>query len=73
MRSVGRLAVAGLVLAAALWVGRFPIAGLVADLHALRDETALATLAGLGIAVYGGALLALFGRDRIAALRRRAL
>jgi putative peptidoglycan lipid II flippase len=73
MRSLGRLAVAGLALAAALWLGRYPVAALVSDLRALRDETVLVTLAALGIAVYGGALLALFGRDRIAALRGRAL
>ena len=49
---------------------RRAIAKLVADLKALRDETALASLAGLGTAVYVGVLLALFGRDRLAVLGR---
>jgi putative peptidoglycan lipid II flippase len=68
-RSLARLGIAALALTAALWLGRHPVAALVADLRALRDETALAALAGIGIAVYGGALLALFGRDRLTVFR----
>jgi putative peptidoglycan lipid II flippase len=71
-RSLARLGIAALALAAALWLARQPIAALVSQLRALRDETALAALAGIGIAVYGGALLALFGRDRLAVFRRAA-
>jgi putative peptidoglycan lipid II flippase len=65
MRSLARLAVAALALAASLWLGQHPVAALVSGLSALRDETALAALAGLGFAVYGGALFALFGRKRL--------
>jgi putative peptidoglycan lipid II flippase len=72
MRSLSRLAVAALALTVALWLGRHPVAALVSDLRELRDETALAALATLGMAVYGGALLALFGRDRLAFLGHRA-
>jgi putative peptidoglycan lipid II flippase len=65
MRSLARLLVAALALAAALWLGQRPVAALVSGLSALRDETALAALAALGFAVYGGALFALFGRERL--------
>jgi putative peptidoglycan lipid II flippase len=71
-RSLARLGVAALALTAALWLGRHPVAALVSQLRELRDETALAALAGLGIAVYGGAVLALFGRERLAVFRGAA-
>jgi putative peptidoglycan lipid II flippase len=68
MRSLARLAVAALALAAVLWLGQR--AALASGLNAFRDVSELAALAGLGFAVYGGALFWLFGRERLAFLRR---
>jgi putative peptidoglycan lipid II flippase len=72
LRAVGRLAVAGLALALALSLAQTPVAALVSDWKAFRDEAALAMLAAIGAAVYVGAVLALFGRDWLAQLRRKA-
>ena len=72
MRSLARLVAAGLALALALWLAQRPLAALVSEWQALRDETVLAALAALGLIVYGGVLLALFGRDRLRALGRPA-
>jgi len=71
-RSATRLALAGIALAVVLLVAQRPLAALVADWPSLRDETVLAALAGLGIIVYGGMLLALFGRDRLRAFAKRS-
>jgi putative peptidoglycan lipid II flippase len=65
IRSLARLAAAALALGAALWLGQRPVALLASGLSSLRDETALAALAAVGFAVYGGALFALFGRERL--------
>jgi putative peptidoglycan lipid II flippase len=70
-RSVGKLAVAGLALALALWLAAGPVAALFASRTSLRDESTLAVLAVIGVAVYGGIVLALFGKDWLAMLRRR--
>jgi putative peptidoglycan lipid II flippase len=70
-RSAGRLALAGLALALALFAGQRVLHRLVADLPALRAEIELAALALIGGVVYGGALALLFGREWLAAFRRR--
>src|SRR5262249_11830605 len=70
-RSVGKLVAAGLVLALVLWLAAAPIASLFASRTSLRDESTLAVLALIGAAVYGGLVLALFGKDLLALLRRR--
>jgi putative peptidoglycan lipid II flippase len=70
-RSAGRLALAGLALALALFAGQHVLDRLVADLPALRAEIELGALAILGAVVYGGALALLFGREWLAAFRRR--
>jgi putative peptidoglycan lipid II flippase len=70
-RAVGKLAIAGLALAAALFVGARGFERLFAALPAFRAETTLAALAILGALVYGGALALLFGREWLAAFRRR--
>jgi putative peptidoglycan lipid II flippase len=72
-RSVGRLAIAGLALAAALFVGARAFERLFAALPAFRAETTLVALAVLGALVYGGALALLFGREWLAAFRRRRM
>jgi len=68
-RSTAKLAVAGLALALALYAGNRVLAGPLA--HALRAELELATLAALGLVVYGGAIALLFGREWLAAFRGR--
>jgi putative peptidoglycan lipid II flippase len=70
-QSAGKLAIAGLALAAALFLGERAVAGMFADWPALRDAATLAALAVIGAVVYFGIVLALFGKDWIAALRRR--
>ena len=70
--SVGRLAMAGVTLAVVLFLVEGPVASLFSSWPRLRDEATLATLAGIGAAVYGGAVIALFGPRWLAALRRRA-
>ena len=68
MRSTGKLAVAGLALAAALWLAARPVATYLGDWR-LRDLVGLTTLAVLGLVVYGAAILALFGRRWLTRLR----
>jgi putative peptidoglycan lipid II flippase len=72
MRSLGRLALAGTVLAIVLWLAAQYVPALFAGSTTLRDEAALATLAAVGTIVYGGLLIALFGRDWLARLRRKS-
>src|SRR5882672_10168446 len=54
-RSAGKLAIAGLALAAALFVGASAFDRLFAGMSAFRAETTLVALAVLGGLVYGGA------------------
>jgi putative peptidoglycan lipid II flippase len=70
-RSAGKLAIAGLALAAALFVGANAFDRLFAGMTAFRAETTLVALAVLGGLVYGGALALLFGREWLSAFRRR--
>src|SRR5262249_16891050 len=60
--SAVRLAAAGAVLAVALWLASAPGMALVGNIPRLRKETAVALLAVIGAAVYGGFVLAFFGR-----------
>jgi putative peptidoglycan lipid II flippase len=69
--AAGKLAAAGLALALVLWLAAAPVAGLFAGRTSLRDESTLAVLAVIGAAVYGGLVLALFGKEWLARLRRR--
>jgi putative peptidoglycan lipid II flippase len=66
-----KLAVAGVVLAAALWLAQAPVARFIADWPSWRDESALALLALIGGVVYFAIILALFGPQWLAALRAR--
>jgi putative peptidoglycan lipid II flippase len=70
-RAAGRLAIAGIALAAALFVGARAFDRLFAALPAFRAETTLLALAIFGGAVYGGALALLFGREWLDEFRRR--
>jgi putative peptidoglycan lipid II flippase len=67
--SVVKLAAAGLVLAAVLWLAHRPVVEFF-DTSRLRDVAALATLALLGALIYGSLIAALFGPQWMSALRR---
>jgi putative peptidoglycan lipid II flippase len=69
-KSAAKFAVAGLALAVLLFVCERPVASLFAGLR-LREEATLLALAVLGVLVYGGAVLALFGTQWFAAFRGR--
>jgi putative peptidoglycan lipid II flippase len=69
VRSLVKLAGAGLALALALWLARAPVAHAVSGWTSLRDETTLAVLMVIGAVVYGAAILALFGRRWFGPLR----
>jgi putative peptidoglycan lipid II flippase len=70
-RSIAKLAVAGIVLTAALYLGVHLLDRLFAGLPVFRSELTLAALMVVGGIVYGGALALLFGREWLALLRRR--
>jgi putative peptidoglycan lipid II flippase len=71
-QSAGKLALAGVALAIALLIGERIAAALFGGWTTLRDEATLALLAIIGAVVYFGIVLALFGRQWLAALRRRS-
>ncbi|HVZ53902.1 MAG TPA: murein biosynthesis integral membrane protein MurJ [Pseudolabrys sp.] len=69
-----KFAIAGLAMVAVLWLLQAPVAHWVDSRHGLRDLVALAVLGGFGAAVYGGVILALFGKswlERFGGLRRK--
>jgi putative peptidoglycan lipid II flippase len=70
-QSMIKLAAAGLVLAAVIWLCDAPVAHLFEGWHRLRDVATLAVLAAIGGGLYGGIVLALFGRRWLAAFRAR--
>jgi putative peptidoglycan lipid II flippase len=66
-----KFALAGLLLAAALWAAsRFAAPALLADIRTGREELTLALLVATGALTYGAAILALFGRRWITSLVR---
>jgi putative peptidoglycan lipid II flippase len=72
MRSAAaRLTAAGVALAAVLSLAQGPVARLFADWTSWRDESTLAVLAVIGGVVYGAVVVALFGKQWLAALRTR--
>jgi putative peptidoglycan lipid II flippase len=68
--SAARMAAAGCILALGLWVAQVAVARLWPLSANLRDESALAALAGIGAILYAGTLVALFGKDWLAARAR---
>jgi putative peptidoglycan lipid II flippase len=70
-RSVIRLAIAGVALTAALWLCHAPVVHWLEKWDGPRDLAALAILAAIGAAVYGGILLILFGSKWIMTFRRK--
>jgi putative peptidoglycan lipid II flippase len=71
LRSVGKFAIAGVALAAALFFAQRPVLEAFANWGALRYVMPLLVLAALGMAVYGGAIALLFGREWLKTLRLR--
>jgi putative peptidoglycan lipid II flippase len=69
-RSALKLAIAGAALALALFIGQ-RLGGMLLAPWPLRDEALLLILVVLGTLVYGGAVLALFGREWLAMFNRR--
>jgi putative peptidoglycan lipid II flippase len=69
--AAGKLTAAGLALALVLFLAQGPVAGLFAGSSTWHDVATLAVLALVGALVYGGIVLALFGREWLAMLRRR--
>jgi putative peptidoglycan lipid II flippase len=61
LSSLGKFAATGVVLAAALWLAAKFATAHFATLATWRDEAALLLLIGVGMVVYGGAILLLFG------------
>jgi putative peptidoglycan lipid II flippase len=70
LRSLGKFAVSGVVLAAALWFAARLALVQFAHLGALRDEAALLGLIIVGTIVYAGSILLLFGRGWLRSLLR---
>jgi putative peptidoglycan lipid II flippase len=70
-QSMIRLAGAGVVLAAVLWLCHGPVVRSLAGWQGPRDLAALAILGAIGAAAYGGTVLILFGREWVAAFRGR--
>lgn len=71
-QSTLKLAAAGFALAAAVWLCKTPVAHLFEGWPRLRDLATLGALAAIGGFIYGGVMLALFGRSWLAAFRARA-
>lgn len=69
-RSLLRLALAGGIFAVLLFAAARPVAGLFAQMAALRDETTLAVLAAGGALVYAGTILLLLGRQWLVGFRQ---
>jgi putative peptidoglycan lipid II flippase len=71
-QSAIKLAAAGLTLALALWLSSAPVARLATGWRGIDDIAALTLLAAVGLIVYGGMVLALFGRRWLATFRSRS-
>ena len=71
-RSLIKLVVAGLVLAAVLWLCAAPVAQLFEDWHRMRNVATVALLAAIGGGVYLALLLGLFGRRWFTAFGARS-
>jgi putative peptidoglycan lipid II flippase len=68
--SLVKLALSGIVLAAALWFASKWLTGALAGMASFRDESALGILMVTGAVVYGVSILTLFGRRWLASLIR---
>jgi putative peptidoglycan lipid II flippase len=71
-QSAIKLAAAGFALAVVLWLCGAPVAHLFDGWHRLRDVATLGALIAIGGSLYGGIVLALFGRSWLKAFRARS-
>lgn len=69
-RAVGKLALAGLALTAALWIAQWPVLALSAGWPGVHNWLALLLLGFIGAIAYGAAILGMFGKARLAAFWR---
>jgi putative peptidoglycan lipid II flippase len=69
-RDIGKLALAGIALAAALFVSQWPVLAFTAGLPGIHNVMALLLLALVGALAYGGAIYGLFGVAWLKALVR---
>ena len=69
-RAVLKLLIAGIALAAALWIAQWPVLAMTAGFPGKHTWLALLLLAFLGALVYGGAILGLFGKAWLASFWR---
>lgn len=69
-QSVLRLTGAGLVLTAALWIARAPVAEFASHWSSVREEVALGAFVVIGAAVYGIVIAVLFGTRWLKAFRK---
>jgi putative peptidoglycan lipid II flippase len=70
MRSLGKFAVSGIVLAVAFWLAAQFAAVQFTHLPAFRNEATLLLLIVVGVVVYGALILTLFGRGWLRSLVR---
>ena len=70
MRSLAKFVACGIVLAAALWLAARFAAAQFAQLSVLRDETTLLLLIVVGVIVYAGSIMLLFGTAWLKSLVR---
>src|SRR5262249_5422988 len=70
-QSIIKLAAAGVALAIALWLCHRPVVHWLSSWQGPRDLAALAIISLIGATVYGGIVLALFGRDWISVIRTK--
>ena len=70
-QACGKLVIAAVVLAVALWLTRWAMLRAIPEGTSLRDVMTLGAVVMAGCLVYGGAVAVLFGRQVLAAFRRR--
>ncbi|HEY4142180.1 MAG TPA: murein biosynthesis integral membrane protein MurJ [Pseudolabrys sp.] len=71
-QSAIKLTAAGLTLALVLWLSSAPVARLATGWRGIEDIVALTLLAAIGLVVYGGIVLVLFGKHWLATFRSRS-
>lgn len=68
-QSVLKLVIAGLVLGGALWLARNPVIKIASQWPALKEEIALIIFIVVGAAIYGAAIVLMFGKRWFRAFR----
>jgi putative peptidoglycan lipid II flippase len=68
-QSVIRLAIAGIILAAVLWIARDPVLKVASHWPALKEEIVLIIFIVVGAVIYGAAIVLMFGKRWFGAFR----